>query len=282
VRIVAVGGATLGGSGKTPLAIACARALYDLGARVALVGHAYHADPGGARVVTADDRVVDVGDEALLAATALRDTAIPVVVASRRALAVARASHLADVLVVDGLVQCHPRATLALLAVDAIEPWGRAGATPPCGDLRAPREALLAACDRIVSVGDTPADAAVESPGVRLAESRERLSWPEVARLRVGLATALARPRRLLRFLSARGVTPCLVVSAPDHGSRASRALPSPDPGRPLDLWIATAKCAFHWSRKPWHGRRAPLAIIEHNLSLSPALVGRLALLGAP
>ena len=55
VSIVSVGGATLGGSGKTPLAIACASALAASGARVALVGHAYRAAPLHARTVSPGD-----------------------------------------------------------------------------------------------------------------------------------------------------------------------------------------------------------------------------------
>ena len=70
-RIVAVGGSTLGGSGKTPLAIACARELARGGARVALVGHAYRARPGRARIVSTFDPLAEVGDEALVAAHAL-------------------------------------------------------------------------------------------------------------------------------------------------------------------------------------------------------------------
>ena len=38
------------------------------GARVALVGHAYRATPGRARVVAPDDALHEVGDEALVAA----------------------------------------------------------------------------------------------------------------------------------------------------------------------------------------------------------------------
>jgi hypothetical protein len=47
---------------------------------------------------------------------------------------------------------------VALLAVDADEPWGCAQAVPPAGDLRAPREALLAVCDRVVAITDVSAE----------------------------------------------------------------------------------------------------------------------------
>src|SRR5579863_2192867 len=70
-RVVTVGGATLGGSGKTPLAIACAAEFARAGVRVAFVGHAYRAIPRRAHVVQVDDVLAEVGDEALIAARAL-------------------------------------------------------------------------------------------------------------------------------------------------------------------------------------------------------------------
>jgi tetraacyldisaccharide 4'-kinase len=144
-RAIGIGGATLGGSGKTPLAIACARELARAGERVALVGHAYRASPGVARVVAPDDTLRAVGDEALVAARELRhDRGAVVVVGPSREAAIAHAATLADVLVLDGVTQTVPRRLdLALLAVDPDEPWGRAAATPPRGDLRAPIATLL-------------------------------------------------------------------------------------------------------------------------------------------
>src|SRR5580658_2515622 len=66
VKVLAIGGSTLGGSGKTPLAIACAAELARLGASPVLVGHAHRAAPGFARVVGGSDPVERVGDEALV------------------------------------------------------------------------------------------------------------------------------------------------------------------------------------------------------------------------
>jgi tetraacyldisaccharide 4'-kinase len=210
VRVVVVGGATLGGSGKTPLAIACARALAAAGGRVAFVGHAYRGKPGRARIVHEDDPMSIAGDEALLASRALRDLGVPVAVGPSRASAVAFAATLADVLVVDGLVQSAPRATLALLAVDPQRPWGQARAMPPCGDLRAPVQALRRATDRVVAVGDGSTEAALVSRGVLFQERPEAplLGWAELASLRVGLLVALGRPERVVESLARRGFTP--------------------------------------------------------------------------
>jgi tetraacyldisaccharide 4'-kinase len=251
VRVVAVGGATLGGSGKTPLAMACAEELAAAGASGALVGHGYRADPGRARIVGRDDPIGQVGDEALLAARALGPAGVPVVVAPRRSEAVALAARIADVLVIDGIAQTTPaRASLALLAVDAREPWGCAAALPPAGDLRAPRSRLLGACDMLVAVGDEPphglsgaCHVRTEMPGARVAG--DLIPWDSLARLRLGLLSALARPERVVRALERRGVRVCDVIRAADHGpfARDLRDLVS---GRGVDLWLATPKCALH------------------------------------
>jgi tetraacyldisaccharide 4'-kinase len=286
VRVVTVGGATLGGSGKTPLAIACA---LELAAQrgseeVAYVGHAYRGDPRRPRVVSPHDDLREVGDEALLAARALAAAGVPVVVAPRRADALALAAERARVVVVDGVAQTRPvRASLALLAVDAAEPWGRARAVPPSGDLRAPRPALLAACDSMVTVGDdTRADARVVSRGAWLGGSLlrwEALRRCALAGLRLGLLSALARPDRIVRGLASRGIALEATVRAPDHGPfdgavRFSRK-------RNVDLWLASPKCALHIERIELErlARRAtvPLAKLDYRLVLSPPLRAALA-----
>jgi tetraacyldisaccharide 4'-kinase len=265
VRVVAVGGATLGGSGKTPLAIACARELARQGARVAFVGHAYRAHPGRARVVSPDDSLAEVGDEALVAARALEAHHVRVFVAPSRALAVELAARRVDVLVLDGVLQtAPPRASLSLLAVDAEEPWGRAEAVPPRGDLRAPVAALRAAADLVVRVGADSRDAAVTSNGAHLGDTF--YSWDALRPLRLGLACALARPQRLLRSLARHGIHPVATAFAGDHRPITARAL-----RHPVDLWLASAKCALHMA-----AAGAPLATLQHDVACSPTLAARL------
>ncbi len=266
LRVVVVGGATLGGSGTTPLVIACAQTLASEGVRVAVVGHAYRGRPGGARVVSPDDDVRAVGDEALVGAIELRPLRVPVVVAPSRGEALALAARVADVAVVDGVVQARPRAALALLAVDAEEPWG-AGAVPPCGDLRAPRAELLGATDRVVAIGEGEAEAVVVSEGVRV-DGSLRL-WDEVRGLRVGLAVALGRPGRLLAMLERRGVIPVAVARARDHHDIHLRAL---RPARPVDMWIASRKCALHVPPATRSAPGAPLGVIDYRLTPGPGL----------
>jgi tetraacyldisaccharide 4'-kinase len=252
VRVLAVGGATLGGSGKTPLAVACAAALAARGASVALVGHAYRATPGRARVVHGDDSLDEVGDEALLAARALDPWGVRVVVAPKRSAAVALAARMADVLVLDGVAQTSPlRASLALLAVDSIEPWGQAIALPPRGDLRAPVSRLLGACDMLVAVGSERPVASLS--GAHHARTEIRGAWvggelvrcEGLRRLRIGLLCALARPDRVVRSLAASGIAVRVVVRAPDHGPFSRGGLQAIR-RESVDLWLATPKCALH------------------------------------
>lgn len=248
MRTIAVGGATLGGSGKSRVATAIARALAAEGAHVVLVGHGYRARPGRARVVHPDDDVAVVGDEALACAEALAGQARVVVAPSRdRALALAAAlTPRPDVLVLDGPLQLAPRpASLSVLALDAVEPWG-SGAVFPAGNLRAPARELLALADRIVFVDPLPRDA-------------HRLRGRTV-----GLFTAIARPERLAGALGRAGVTPSVHVAARDHGP-ASGAARSLLRSAPVEIWAATPKCAVHLRNVPLS---APLVVLDASVDL--------------
>lgn len=293
LRVIAIGGATLGGSGKTPLAIACALELASAGVRTTVVGHGYRGRLERAKIVSPFDSVHIVGDEALLAARAL-DGCARVVVAPSRAAAVGFAARDSDVLVLDGVSQTVPeRANLALLAVDATQPWGRTEALPPCGDLRAPISTLLGACDAVVALADPNFPvrvplaesrrvwpAWIESSGAWLSPARPLdssgrfLSWDELATHRVGVVAALARPDRLVRWLVRRGVRPCAIVRAPDHGPFGpgfARACRTAAAGK-VDIWVATQKCALHAAAA---ALGAPLAVMEHGLALHPELRAR-------
>ena len=127
ISAIGVGGATLGGSGKSPLSIALCTALARRGERWAMVGHAYRAVPGRARMVAPTDDVRVVGDEALVAAAALYPR-VAVVVAPARQEAAEFAAHHASALVFDGLLQARPQPlTRSVLALDESSPWGHIG-----------------------------------------------------------------------------------------------------------------------------------------------------------
>jgi tetraacyldisaccharide 4'-kinase len=237
ILAVTVGGSTLGGSGKTTVAIACARALATPERRVALIGHAHRARPERARVVRPDDRVEEVGDEAILCARALPD--VMVIVAPRKQDAVELAARHASAIVVDGPLRVRATRAIAVLAVDRDHPWSR-GQVVPAGDLRARPADLLAAADHVVSV------------------DASSFELPTLERTRVGLFTAVARPDRIARALAAKGVELAARIEAPDHG-------PAPPRSRfgAADLWIATPKCALHLE-----ARGVPHVVLEPKVAL--------------
>ncbi|HMR05350.1 MAG TPA: tetraacyldisaccharide 4'-kinase [Polyangiaceae bacterium] len=246
LRVVGVGGAVLGGSGKTPLALSVARALSKAGAPVAVVASPYPARVASARVVSADDDFRRVGDEALLLARALQSTSVPVFVGPSRSAALALAADVASVVVIDGLLQATPNpVTLSLLALDGARPWG-AGRCPPAGDLRAARHELLQACDALVQMDGAPTEPALRPCyaaarrllGARL-DSGEVLPPEQLTGLRVGVCLGVARPERVLDMLLAAGIRPEAVWLDADHRApRPPRALAA------VDLWLTTSKCA--------------------------------------
>jgi tetraacyldisaccharide-1-P 4'-kinase len=248
VRAITVGGATLGGSGKTTVAIGCAQ---RLAARrhVALIGHAYRGRAGEARVVRPDDSLDEVGDEALVCARALPE--VTVIVARRKQDAIDLAIRAgASAIVLDGPLRVRAVRAMAVLAVDSAEPWSR-GHVLPAGDLRARPADLLAAADHVVEVDACAFDL-------------PPLALPAPAR--IGLFTALARPSRIAQALAAKGVTLAAHVEAPDHG-------PAPPRSRftAADLWLATPKCALHLE-----ARRVPHVVLAPTLALPHALASGL------
>lgn len=153
-RVIGIGSAALGGTGKTLVSIAYARQLAAQGHRVALVGHGYRGRVKQPMRCLGHEPVDLVGDDALVAARDLRDTSVQVWVGANRQQVMHCASEQAQVLVVDGVLQTKPRRLhRSVLVVDALAPWA-AGACPPAGDLRLPARAAVAACDEIVVVQD--------------------------------------------------------------------------------------------------------------------------------
>ena len=279
VPVVGVGGAVLGGAGKTPVAIEVARQLARDGARPALVGHAFRARPGEARVVEPDADVAAVGDDALWAARALAAEGVPVVVAPTRQRAIDRAAEIAEILIVDGLLQAAPSPVAdAVLVLDGAAPWG-SGACPPLGDLRAGPAALLAAADHVAVLDGAEQQASPIAGAIRVGSRLEgtvdgrgaRLPIDALRGLRVGLLLAIARPGRVRLALAAAGVTPSVEILLADHDpvdpstrTRAAR--------QPVDVWVTTARCA---TKLPAALGGAPVLALDHRID-AIALMERL------
>ncbi|MBB4304203.1 tetraacyldisaccharide 4'-kinase [Rhodobium orientis] len=156
VPVICVGNFTMGGAGKTPVALAVVRMLLAAGKTPAVLTRGYGGRLKGP--VLADPEVhtaAHIGDEALLLAGIA-----PVVVGADRVAGAAMAIEAgADVLVMDDGFQNHSLAkTLSLVVVDAAAGIGN-GLVFPAGPLRAPLDTQLQFADAIVAVGAGPVDA---------------------------------------------------------------------------------------------------------------------------
>ncbi|MDI3282699.1 tetraacyldisaccharide 4'-kinase [Polyangium sp. 15x6] len=283
-RIVGVGGAVLGGAGKTPVAIELARALALEGHDVAFIGHGYRARAASARRILPADPVDLVGDDALCAARALAATDTPVFVAKRREGALALAVRSGKtLLVVDGLLQASPRRLDdAVLVLDGASPFG-AGVCPPLGDLRAPASALVEAADHVVALGGARSPALPASM-VPLAStidgaldaSGRRHDLASLASRRVGLLVAIARPDRLLTALDRERIHPRAALCLADHACFDPGTL---DRARDLhlDAWLTTARCA---TKLPPRLGGAPVLALDHRIDVGP-LLARLSFRGS-
>lgn len=151
VPVICMGNFTLGGTGKTPAAIAVTELLKREGRKPALLTRGYRGNQSGPVVVDPEQHTaVQVGDEALLLAPA----AATIVSRDRVAGAQAAEAQGADVIVMDdGLQNPSLAKDLTIAVVDARRGIGN-GSVFPAGPLRAPLDAQLERCNAILVVGD--------------------------------------------------------------------------------------------------------------------------------
>lgn len=193
VPVISVGNLTVGGAGKTPVALCIAQRLMARGRRPAVLSRGYGRRLHTPLEVSADSAVDDVGDEPLLMAR----KGLKVFVGPRRAVLAERAVERgADVLVLDDGLQHHALARdLDVVVADASNPFGN-GRLLPRGPLREPVSALsrvsrgllwLTRCDlpRDPQVALLPAWPTVESDYAARADLRGK---------RVFLFAGIARP----------------------------------------------------------------------------------------
>jgi len=274
---IGIGGATLGGSYKTPLALAVGTLLVERGLRVALIGHGYHARTKEARFVTHCDDVEVVGDEALMCARAANKVGdhFRVVVGPIPASAIDfLAPQPFDAWIFDGVLQAAPtRFTHALLATDAYEPFGN-GHHPPAGTLRAPIATLLHHADASVAVGG----AALPAEGRSFsAMPRSRGVWMRGALhpfehfqgRRVGLLTSIARSARVVALLARHRIRPHVHRHEGDHGTFDRESLIELGRSERIDLWLTTSKCI---TKLPKRLESAEVAEIDFSLECSEPL----------
>ena len=222
VPVICCGNVTVGGSGKTTLALDLGQRLIARGRAVHFLLRGYGGKKRGPHRVAAGDTADDVGDEALLLAAVA-----PTWVGGDRARS-ARAAVAAgaDVLVMDdGLQNPTLHKDLSLLVVDGASGFGN-GRVLPAGPLREPVSVASARCTAAVLIGD---DIAGVSRALALRVLRARLvPGPEIASLtgqRVVAFAGIAVPDKFFAMLIAAGVALADAVPFPDHHPYGERDL---------------------------------------------------------
>ena len=204
VPVICVGNFTVGGTGKTPFALALAEGLKARGERPVFLTRGYGGRLSGGPPVLLDPArhgPLDAGDEPLLLATSG-----PVVIAADRAAGARLAEGLGSVILMDdGLQNPALAKTVSLALVDAASGTGN-GFCLPAGPLRAPVARQLAHVDALMTIGDgdaaSPVEAAARARGLpvfRASLAAREAGWLKGARV---LAFAgIGRPERFAQSL---------------------------------------------------------------------------------
>jgi len=148
--LIVVGNITAGGSGKTPMVMHLCEVAAQMGLRPGIASTGYGSQGSGTRLVKPDSDTRTCGDEPVLLA---QRTGVPVVVAKRRADAIAKLGELDVDLVIsdDGLQHPGLAPEMELCLVDGERGLGN-GHLLPAGPLREPA-ARLGTVDFVVTTG---------------------------------------------------------------------------------------------------------------------------------
>ncbi len=212
-RVVSLGNLTVGGAGKTTLALHLAQRAAEAGVRAAVVCRRYRPGPQG----EGDEEHTREGR--VYAGRSKRDLA-----------AAAAADGVPLVLVDDGFSHWALARDLDVVLLDALDPWG-GGRLLPAGRLREPRRALQRA--HVVVLSRVPADvdaaAAIESyrrwaPGALFAAGRHEVAGVTTlagaargARGAAHVVTATGNPAAVEASAREAGFAPVTAAAYRDH-----------------------------------------------------------------
>jgi tetraacyldisaccharide 4'-kinase len=212
-KVICVGNLTAGGTGKTPVAIAIAKAVSTRGLRPFFLTRGYGGANRTAKQVDPEtDDTANVGDEALLLAAAA-----PTVVSRQRASGARLAERSgADVIVMDDGHQNFSLAKdLSLVVIDAEQGFGNCQMIP-AGPLRESVENGLTRADAAIIVGETE----MILPHFSKPVLRAQLVSPDgdwVRGRRVVAFAGIGRPEKFFRTLRQAGADIVATNGFPDH-----------------------------------------------------------------
>jgi tetraacyldisaccharide 4'-kinase len=221
IPVLCVGNYHVGGAGKTPMVLALAKLLRELGETPVVLSRGYGGRlRGPVKVDGARHAAVDVGDEPLMLAAT-----VPVVVARERVdgVALARAQNASVILMDDGFQNPAIRKDASLIVIDGDRGVGNA-CVFPAGPLRAPLPPQLERTDALVVIGAgaaaTPVAAAIAAQGRPVLSAHLAADEASVAQLRGRRVLAFAGigdPARFFRTLRGCGIEVAAERAFPDH-----------------------------------------------------------------
>ena len=268
--VVSVGGMTVGGAGKTPVAARLARGFAKRGFRTVLASRGYRGLADEAVTVVSDGQQVlafaeSAGDEALVLAA--HAAGVPVLVGADRLRVAHHAVSVfaAEIIVLDDGFQHHALARdFDVVCIDAHAALGN-GRVLPAGPLRESAASLRFA-DAVIWLDDQGSEPLPDSirerlrDGISVHVARRAASklhlLGDVSPLdldslqgkRVGLVSGIARPNSFRRSAEALGGTVVRELRFRDHHTfRAEDLAPLREDDReePTDLWLTTEKDAL-------------------------------------
>lgn len=212
-KVVCIGNLTVGGTGKTPVAIEIGRRLSQRGARAVFLTRGYGGNIRGPAFVSSSDTAARVGDEPLLLANMA-----PVIVARDRAAGAKLADDNSyDVVIMDdGHQNFSLVKDLSLIVVDAALGFGN-GRIVPAGPLRESVPQGLRRADALILMGDgSPPE--IAGSALPLVHARvvpaEDEDW---AAKRVVAFAGIGRPEKFFATLAAQGAQIVETHSYADH-----------------------------------------------------------------
>ncbi len=220
IPVLCAGNLTIGGTGKTPVALALAKRLLEKGVKAHFLTRGYGGKLAGpVRVNPGQHDFTQVGDEALLLAAA----APTWVARNRRRGAVAAVAAGAELLILDdGHQNPHLAKDLSLLLIDAQRGIGN-GWVMPSGPLREPVARGMARADAVVMIGDGKYAGEFSKPVLR---ARRQLRNPEELRGKTVYAfCGIGAPQQFFDMLANAGAILTGVEVFPDHHAYTDREI---------------------------------------------------------
>lgn len=207
--VICIGNATLGGGGKTPMALAVRKLLYARGVDAHFASRGYGGSLTGPLRVLPQHSAHEVGDEPLLLAAEA-----PTWVSKNRAAGVFAAARCADAVIMDdGFQNPTIEKIFSILLMRADDPGGN-GRVFPAGPLREPIARALSRADAIVFAGD--GETGVDPGGTPSFRASRILTLDNPPRSAVAFC-GVAEPQRFFSDLESVGVTLAAKAAFADH-----------------------------------------------------------------